>query len=255
MKKTSALLTDALGHEIVDKRIDILRRIGAVGSISEAARAAGISYKAAWQAVETLSNLAGTPLLSRAVGGAGGGGAVLTPAGERVLQAADMLNKARAEVMARFDVDAVADTVRPRTTALTLQTSMRNQLPCTVARLKSHGTSVRVELALADGVTLYARITRESAQLLDLQPGKPVLALCKATAVAVAKALRPNDGQNLLHGKVTRASRAKAGGEIGLRLSGDLHLVGFGTSGHGLKAGADAMASVAELGVVIALSG
>ena len=81
MKKTSVHLTQARGHEIADKRIDILRRIGAVGSISEAARAAGVSYKAAWHAIETLSNLAATPLVSRVVGGSGGGGAVLTPAG------------------------------------------------------------------------------------------------------------------------------------------------------------------------------
>ena len=33
-----------------DKRIDILRRIKETGSISEAARASGVSYKAAWQA-------------------------------------------------------------------------------------------------------------------------------------------------------------------------------------------------------------
>ena len=52
------LWQEALGHEATDKRLDILNRIGQVGSISQAARGAGVSYKAAWQAVETLSNLA-----------------------------------------------------------------------------------------------------------------------------------------------------------------------------------------------------
>jgi molybdate transport system regulatory protein len=254
MNTTSVHLTDALGHEIADKRIDILRRIGVVGSISEAARAAGVSYKAAWHAIETLSNLAGTPLVSRVVGGPGGGGAVLTPAGVRVLQAADLMAATRAEVMARLESALDADVQRPRTTALALQTSMRNQLPCTVMRLFSRGASVRVKLALAEDVSLFARITRESAQLLDLQPGKPVLALCKATAVTVAKKLRAKDGVNLLHGRVTRASRAQAGGEIALRLAADLHLVGFGRAGHGLRTGADAVASIAEPGVVIAVS-
>jgi molybdate transport system regulatory protein len=255
MKSKSVQLTHALGHEIADKRIDILRRIGAVGSISEAARAAGVSYKAAWHALDTLSNLAGTPLVNRVVGGAGGGGAVLTAAGERVLAAADQLSEARAAVIARLEADSTAGSQQPRTAALTLQTSMRNQLPCTVKRLHSHGASVRVELALSDDVSLFARITRDSAQLLDLHAGKPVLALCKATAVAIAGKLRAKHDWNLLHGKVSRVSRVKAGGEIALRLSGDLHLVGFGQSGHGLKVGADAMASIAEPGVVIAVSG
>jgi molybdate transport system regulatory protein len=65
----------ALGHERADKRIEILQGIARSGSISQAAREAGISYKAAWQALDTLNNLAGVPLVSRAVGGAGGGGA------------------------------------------------------------------------------------------------------------------------------------------------------------------------------------
>lgn len=55
-------LSQALGHEVSDKRIDILRQVAQVGSISEAARIAGVSYKAAWQAIETLGNLAGQPL-------------------------------------------------------------------------------------------------------------------------------------------------------------------------------------------------
>ena len=57
-------LTQQLGS-IVDKRLDILRRIQDTGSISEAARTAGVSYKAAWQAIETLSNLAGSPLVEK----------------------------------------------------------------------------------------------------------------------------------------------------------------------------------------------
>ncbi|MEK9804372.1 MAG: LysR family transcriptional regulator, partial [Curvibacter sp.] len=89
MNRRSLPLADVLGYEASDKRIDILRRIGQAGSISEAARGAGVSYKAAWQALETLANLAGTPLVEKAVGGSGGGGAALTAAGLRVLQAAE----------------------------------------------------------------------------------------------------------------------------------------------------------------------
>lgn len=64
-----------------DKRIDILRRIKETGSISEAARASGVSYKAAWQALETLENLAGGKLVEKLVGGNRGGGTTLTVTG------------------------------------------------------------------------------------------------------------------------------------------------------------------------------
>jgi len=154
MSKKTLPLADVLGHEASDKRIDILRRIGQAGSISEAARGAGVSYKAAWQALETLANLAGTPLVEKAVGGSGGGGAVLTPAGQRVLQAADELARARQDVLARLGSSGDA-AGRPGMAALALRTSMRNQFPCTVGALSPHTGLVRVKLLLADGGTLF----------------------------------------------------------------------------------------------------
>ena len=93
---------DALGHGAGDKRIEILRGIAATGSISQAAREAGVSYKAAWQAIDTLTNLAGVALVQRAVGGAGGGGAVLTAQGTRLLGLAQAFDAARREVHARW---------------------------------------------------------------------------------------------------------------------------------------------------------
>ena len=54
-RKKPLALAGALAHEPADKRVEILRRVAAVGSISQAARDAGVSYKAAWQALDTLS--------------------------------------------------------------------------------------------------------------------------------------------------------------------------------------------------------
>ena len=41
------------------KRIALLARIAESGSITQAAKAAGMSYKAAWDAIDTMNNLAG----------------------------------------------------------------------------------------------------------------------------------------------------------------------------------------------------
>src|SRR6218665_2904954 len=135
-------LSGALGHAHADKRIDILRQIGVCGSISQGARAVGGSYKAAWQAVgtvahpgggragggwvvggsykgvgearDTLTNLAGAPLVARAGGGAGGGGARLTAAGRELLAAADALALARGAVLARWQAAPGAGPARAR---------------------------------------------------------------------------------------------------------------------------------------------
>jgi molybdate transport system regulatory protein len=254
MKPRSPDLAEVLGHESTDKRIDILRRIGEGGSISEAARRAGVSYKAAWQAIETLGNLAGTPMVEKAVGGSGGGGAVLTPAGRRVLEAAAMLDKARADVLALLAPGTRGGPRGPGLAAMALRTSMRNQFPCVVKTLGSTAGLVRVGLELPGGGLLFSRITRESAQLLQLEPGRHVLALCKATAVRVAPRIGPAESRNVLAGTVRRASRAVRGGEVALELEGGVGLVGFAEAGDALKVGQRAMAGIEESGVVVAAS-
>jgi molybdate transport system regulatory protein len=253
MKLNTAHLHEALGHGASDKRLDILRRIGEVGSISQAARDAGVSYKAAWQAVETLSNLAGSPMLEKAVGGSGGGGARLTPAGEQLLATAQRLQQARSAVVAQLD----AVTSSPDGAALqglALRTSMRNTLPCTVAALKSVEGATQVRLRLPDGQTLISRITRESAQLLGLRKSLPVLALCKATAVTVSRESPANSQTtNRLLGHVQRLPAAGRAGEVSLRLGGDQYLVGFAATGHGLRKGDAAQAVVDMSAVVVGL--
>jgi molybdate transport system regulatory protein len=252
MKTNPPDLAGVLRHASGDRRVDILRRIAEGGSISEAARRAGVSYKAAWQAMETLGNLAGTAMVEKAVGGSGGGGAVLTPAGRQVLQAAAALDRAREQAWASLAPAAAGAPSGPGLAALALRTSMRNQFPCQVRFLKSTGGLMRVGLGLPGGDAVFARITRESAQLLRLAPGLQVLALCKATAVRVAAQLDPADARNLLRGTVVRASRARAGGEVSLALPGGTRLVGFADGGHKLGAGDAAMAAIDEAGVVVA---
>jgi molybdate transport system regulatory protein len=264
MKTPPATLADALGHEVADKRLDILRRIGQAGSISEAARGAGVSYKAAWQALDTLSNLAGTPLVERTVGGSGGGGAQLTAMGTQLLQAADTLHALRAQALAQLalpQANTPHPTHRPtqQLAALGLRTSMRNQLPCQVVRLSRSGQATRVHLVLADGSPLVSRITRASAELLGLTANLQVLALAKATAVAVAAqdAAPPSTGAagNRLVGIVTRIARASTGDEVVLTLPSSLNLVGFAPPGLRLVKGQAAVAMLEESAVVLAIGG
>ena len=133
---------------------------------------------------------------------------------------------------------------------------MRNQLPAVVAALQPHGPLLRVVLALAEGATLGARITAESAELLGLAPGLPVLALCKATAVTVARPGAPRPPRaNLLAGRAARVARGDAGDEVAVELPGGLAMVGFAAPGSGLRAGSAVALRVDEAAVVIALPG
>ncbi|MBX9819014.1 MAG: TOBE domain-containing protein [Burkholderiaceae bacterium] len=252
---TGAGLAGALGHEAADKRLDILRRIGQVGSISEAARGADVSYKAAWQAIDTLTNLAGTPLVERTVGGSGGGGAQLTATGRQLLEAADTLAALRQQALAQVARrHAPEGGAAPRLAGLGLRTSMRNQLPCQVLALQRSGRALQVRLGLSDGSTLVSRITRESAELLGLAVGAEVLALAKATAVAVVPA--PATGVatgNRLHGTVARLARSTAGDETAVTLACGLQMVGFAAPGLQLRVGQAAVVVLDDAAVVLAI--
>lgn len=251
MTNKPAFSDESLGYDLIDKRMDILRRIGTAGSISEAARTAGVSYKAAWQAVDTLTNLAGTPLLERTVGGSGGGGAVLTEAGQQLLRLAESLQTMRQRVLREY---AANNGHAPlRIPGIGLRTSMRNQLPCTLLSMKSAGRAVCAVLQLPDGSTLRSKITKESAELLGLTVGVELLALAKATAVKVSGA-EPAAAQtlNVFAGKVARVDRNAAGDEIVLALECGQHLVGFGAPGLRLKPGEMASALLEESAVVLA---
>lgn len=264
MKRPAIQFEDVLSAGATDKRIEVLRAIHHAGSISEAARACGVSYKAAWQAVETLGNLAGVALIDKAVGGSGGGGARLTAEGLQVLRAADVLGRARADALARLNRRGSGSRLQASAmlqvgASVGLRTSMRNQLPCTVRALRKSQGAVRVVLGLGDQQTLAARITAESEQLLGLRVGLPVLALCKATAVTVAPTIVVGEGVNLLHGHVVRRSGASGRVEVSLRLgSADASapaLVGFADTADAPRLRHSAMAAIDESAVVIAIAG
>jgi molybdate transport system regulatory protein len=66
-------------------RADLLALIQAHGSIAAAGRQMGMSYKRAWALVESMNTSFALPLVEAAKGGAGGGGAKVTPLGAELL--------------------------------------------------------------------------------------------------------------------------------------------------------------------------
>jgi molybdate transport system regulatory protein len=59
-------------------KAELVERIGRTGSISAAAREMGMSYRRAWQLVESLNGAFREPVVETAIGGSRGGGARVT---------------------------------------------------------------------------------------------------------------------------------------------------------------------------------
>ena len=73
------------GNRIGPGKIALLEAIRTTGSISAAARALGMSYRRAWLLVEEVNHALREPAVTAETGGRSGGGAVVTPAGERLV--------------------------------------------------------------------------------------------------------------------------------------------------------------------------
>jgi len=86
-------------------RLELLEHISALGSISKAAQAMGMSYKRAWDLVSSLNAQATTPLVATQTGGSKGGGAVVTAAGQQAIAEFKALQ-------ARFQEFMMAETTR-----------------------------------------------------------------------------------------------------------------------------------------------
>lgn len=76
-------------------KADLLEAIEQTGSISGAAREMGMSYRRAWQLVDTMNHCFKQAVVDTSTGGSGGGGAQVTDFGRQILvRYREMENKA-----------------------------------------------------------------------------------------------------------------------------------------------------------------
>jgi len=73
-------------------RVRLLKAIASTGSLSKAATTLEMSYKKAWKLVDSMNKAAKEPLVITSTGGKGGGGAQLTPYGQKSITIFENIN-------------------------------------------------------------------------------------------------------------------------------------------------------------------
>jgi len=204
-------------------RVGLLAALAQCGSITVAAKQVGLSYKAAWEAIDTMNNLAGEPLVQRSTGGKGGGGTRLTARGAQLVENFTMVEQLHHDFLERLNrkAESVADDVA-LFTRFKMRTSARNQFFGTVTRVVPGAVNDEIELAIAGGQKIVAIVTRESTDNLALVPGRQVFALIKSSSVIVMTA---GEGvrlsaRNQLAGTVARLTRGAVNAEVVIALGG-----------------------------------
>jgi molybdate transport system regulatory protein len=261
MHISMTLERDASARMGEDRR-RLLAAIREHGSISAAARAVGLSYKAAWDAVRAMNNVFGRPLVQANTGGRRGGGAVLTPAGESVLAALAVVEADLGRWLGRLQRH-LGDPASPPDTAvlwsLLMKTSARNLFRCTVREVVDGAVHAEVALHMSGGQQLVAVVTRRSVAELGLAPGREAFALVKSSFVILVPEQEAGrtSARNRLCGTVIARDDGAVNSEFVLDIGGGMAIVAIVTLESartlGLEVGDRACALVKASHVILAV--
>lgn len=253
------------GGVLGEPRIRLLESIGVHGSLSRAAKDVPLSYKAAWDALDAMNNLAESPLVVRTTGGLNGGGTQLTDHGRQIIALYRAMESSQQDILNQLAENPPEKTASPQEhpslrtliRRLSVKTSARNQFVGSVAAMDDVGGMVNVRLSLHGGDELVAGITPESAENMGLEPDAEVYALIKAPWVAVSvKALRPSASRNVLPGAVELVKKGVSSTQVTVATpSGRVIAASMSNakaSEQGLKKGQPVWASFATDSVILA---
>ena len=215
-----------------DTRIRLLEMIDVHGSISQAAKAVPLSYKAAWDAVDAMNNLAPEPLVLRATGGRHGGGTALTDYGRRLVafyRALEAEYQAALERLAgplqtaeAADVEGFRQLLRK----LSMKSSARNQFAGPVIGLKEGVVDCEVTLQIDEALALTALVTRESAENLGLRQGREVQAFVKSSSILLVDDPTVRiSARNRFSGVVARIHEGPVNAEVTISLPNRRHVL------------------------------
>ncbi|WP_221795012.1 TOBE domain-containing protein [Oceanobacter mangrovi] len=222
------LLDTDEGSLLADKRVRLLEAVAEHGTLQQAAKVVGLSYKAAWDAINSMNNLSDQPLVQREVGGRRGGGSALTEQGKKLVRFYRTVEKQYQQVLDQLSasLDDV-DQFNHLMNRFAMRTSARNQLHGRVTALIQNQVNCEVRMKLDDQTTIVSIITNESVETLDLRIGMPIFALIKTNYVSLLE--NPADQpeiRNRLAGKLVEVRAGEQRSEVIIELSGLRNLVG-----------------------------
>ena len=215
------------GTFLGDTRIRLLEAIDRYGSISQAAKAVPLSYKAAWDAVDAMNNIAEETLVERSTGGLHGGGTRLTDYARRLIAMYRALEQESQLVLERLAArlgDAACIDVQQFQTLLhrmSMRVSARNQFVGTVTALREGAVNFEVGVRLDAETELSSIITKRSAEYLGLAIGCEVHAFVKASDVILMIGHKGRiAARNQLWGNVSRIDIGSVNSEVTIELKG-----------------------------------
>lgn len=234
MELTSKLTLEMLGEPfLLEKRIALLHAIEEHGSILKAAKAVPMSYKSAWEAVDTMNNLSAQPIVKRETGGKDGGGTTITEYGRKLIQTYEILRAEHAHFLQRLSKVTDIQSGEFKTIGrLAMQISARNQIQVIVESIEFGAVNAQVGLRLKSGARLVSVITKQAVENLGLAIGEDATAIFKSSTVMLALpgALQLS-ARNQISGNISHISVAGVNTEVVIEIGEEDVLVAVITTG------------------------
>lgn len=208
---------------IDSKMLALLKAINASGSINQAAKQLGLSYKGAWQMIERANNLAPKVLIATATGGSKGGGTSLTAAGSAILQLFTSLEDKHRRFLQELNQSlAENDDLAMLLKRLDVKTSANNQLFGKISAIQPGAVNAEVFVTLKGGEQIIASVAQASVAQLDLRMDLDAVLLINSADIILATALHNGavSARNRLVGTIVRIQSEMVNSEVVIRLSG-----------------------------------
>ncbi len=204
-------------------RIRLLEKIDELGSITKAAKAAGICYKTAWDTVSAINNLAEKPLVDSLTGGKGGGGTRLTAEGKEIVTQFNLIQQELRRHLERLEeklgnTDSLCSFLRRNS----MRISARNIFYGTISAITTNSVTAEVTLTLKGDVKLTSVITNGAVENLGLTTGMDAYAIVKASSVMIGSDLHDSrfSARNLFRGTIVRIIEGEVNCEVDLEING-----------------------------------
>lgn len=222
-----------LADKLDSRMIGLLRAIDQSGSINQAAKQVGLSYKGAWQIIERANNGAPKALVSTAIGGNKGGGTCLTEAGHALLALFTRLEQQHRQFLEQLNLGLADD---PDTVLLlqrlVVKTSARNQLFGCIIAIQAGAVNAEIIVKLKGGEQVITNITLTSLGDLGLQAGADAVLLINSADITLTTGSDPDrySARNRLSGSVIRVQQDEVNAEVIVLLPSGETLVALITS-------------------------
>ncbi|NTU74383.1 TOBE domain-containing protein [Candidatus Roizmanbacteria bacterium] len=241
-----------------EDRIALLEKIDALGSINQAAKEVGISYKTAWYLVNMMNNLADKPLVERVTGGKGGGGTSLTAEGKRAIAQFRIIDEEHRKFLHNLQLRlGQPDTLYQFLRRISMKISARNVFNGTITAITKGAVNAEVALTLNGGTKITSIVTNGAIDNLGLKEGMNAYAIIKASSVFIGTELDDAkiSARNIMYGTIIKIIDGPVSTEVDIEIGGGNVVSAVITHGSatklGLKEGSKACAIFKASSVIL----